>query len=142
MIVKDGESRMVHALMSWVRVAGKGGSTKDINKEHKKGLEEMVMHGQFFRQTAQLDAVDVEGGHRWLHTSHLQFETESLICAAQEQVLATNAMKAKVWKKGGTSLCRLCCKHDETVMPMVSGCEMLAGTKYLYRHDHLRTYLH
>ena len=51
-------------------------------------------------------------------------------------------MKAKLWKKGGSSLCRLCCKHDETVMHMVSGCEMLAGTKYLYRHDHLETYLH
>ena len=142
MIVKNVESRRVHGLMSWARVAGKGGSTKEINEEHKKGLEDMVMHGQFARQTAQLDAVDVEGGQRWLHTSHLRFETESLLCAAQEQALATNAMKAKVWKKGGSSLCRLCCKHDETVMHIVSGCEMLSGTKYLYRHDHLGTYLH
>ena len=100
------------------------------------------MHGHFVRQNAQLDAVDVEGGQRWLHTSHLRFETESLLCAAQEQVLAMNVMKAKVWKKGGTSLFRLCCKHDKTVMHIVSGYEMLAGTKYLYRHDHLGTYLH
>ena len=105
---------------------------KDINKKHKKGFEYMVMHGQFVRQTAQLDAVDVEGGQRWLHTSHIRFETESLLCASQEQVLAMNVMKAKVWNKGGTSLCRLFCKHDETVMHIVSGYEMITETKYLY----------
>ena len=59
--------------MYWALVAGKGGSMKEINEEHKKGLEGMVIHGQFVCQTAQLDAVDVEGGQQWLHTSHLRF---------------------------------------------------------------------
>ena len=51
-------------------------------------------------------------------------------------------MKAKIWKQGGSSLCRICQKHDEKIMHIVSGCEMLCGTKYLYRHEKIGAYLH
>ena len=96
-----------------------------INKEHRQGLSSMRMHGQFPRQTAELIYACVEGGNKWLHTAHLRPETESFTYAAQEQALATNVMKSKVWRNGGTGLCRLCCKHDETIMHIVSGCEIL-----------------
>ena len=62
-----------------------------------------------------------------------------MICVAQEQVVATNAMKEKMENQGGSSLCRLCQKHDEIIMHIVSGCEMLCGTKYLNRHDKIGT---
>ena len=42
-------------------------------------------------------------------------ETESLIMAAQEQVIRTNAIKAKIDKTQAESKCRLCGKVDETV---------------------------
>ena len=53
----------------------------------------MKMHGKLFRQKDNLALVDIEGGHKWLHSAHLLFETESLICAAHEHALDTNVMK-------------------------------------------------
>ena len=71
-----------------------------------------------------------------------EFEMESLLCAAQEQSLATNVMKTKMWNQGGSSLCRLYQKHDETIMYIVSGCDMLCGMEYLYRNENIGAYLH
>ena len=39
-------------------------------------------------------------------------------------------------------MCRLYHKHYEMIMYIVSGCEMLCGTKYLYRHEKIGAYLH
>ena len=88
----------------------KGGTTNEINEEHQRGLENMKMNGQLFRQQSKLASVHIEVCHEWLKSAHLQFETESLIYAAQEQALANNLTKAVMWKQGGSSLCRLCQK--------------------------------
>ena len=47
-------------------------------------------------------------------------ETETLILAAQEQSLHTNAIKAKIDRSQENSLCRLCKKSDETVRHIIS----------------------
>eukprot|EP00957_Ditylum_brightwellii_P016058 1209807-Ditylum_brightwellii.AAC.1 len=39
-------------------------------------------------------------------------------------------------------LCRLCCKENETISHIVSGCEQLAGTKYTKGHNKICQYLH
>ena len=78
----------------------------------------------------------------WLHTAHLRYETESCICAAQEQVLATGYIRAKIIKDRHSGIYRLCKEQNETVMHIVSGCKMLAGTEYLHRHNNICKYIH
>ena len=102
----------------------------------------MKMHGKLLSQQSKLVLVEIEGRHKWLHSAHLGFEMESLICVAQEQVVANNVMKAKMWKQGGSSLCRLFQKHDEIIMHIVIGCEMLCRMKELNRHDKTGTDIH
>ena len=97
----------------------------------------MKVHGQFFRQQYKLALIDIEVGHKWLHSAHLKFDTESLICAAQEQALATNVMKSNMRNQGGSSFCRLLQNQDETIMHIFSGCEMVCEKKYLYRRGRL-----
>ena len=101
----------------------------------------MPLHGQFFRQQDEIKTVSSLSSH-WLENSFLRFETESIICAAQEQALATNHIQAKIWKNGTVGKCRLCREQDETVNHIISGCKMLAATKYLYQHNLISTYLH
>ena len=62
----------------------------------------------------------------WLRDGSIKRKTETLILAAQEQSLRTNAIKAKIDRSQENSLCRLCKKSDETVRHIVSGCSRLA----------------
>ena len=40
------------------------------------------------------------------------------------------------------SKCRMCSQYEETVDHIVSGCEVLAKTEYISRHDKAAAYLH
>ena len=100
------------------------------------------MNGQLFPQKTNMASVDIEVEHKWLHSSHLRFDTESLICTSQEQALETNVKKEKIWKQGCSSMYSLCHKQEETNIHMVSGCEMLCGTKYFYIHNIILSHIY
>ena len=93
--------------------------------ERSNVLKEKKLHGHFFNQIE-----DVAGEEKllWLRDGSIKRETESLIMAAQEQAIRTNATKAKIE-------CRLCGKVDETVRHIVCECPMLAQKEYKRRHD-------
>jgi hypothetical protein len=116
--------------------------SRSTDEGHRRALLDMPLHGQFFKQQAEIPNADIDQSFRWTQGAHLRYETESLICAAQEQALATNHIKARIWKNGTNSKCRLCKEQNETVTHIVSGCKMLAATKYLYRHNQIAKYLH
>ena len=115
---------------------------KETSKIHTEEYMKMEMHGQWRRDRDKIVTIDTVKSDQWLKQSGIHSETESLICAAQEQSLATNYVRNKIWKQNVTSKCRLCKVKEETVSHLVSGCTMLAGTKYSNRHDRIGTYLH
>ena len=111
-------------------------------KKHLNGMMKMAMHGQWRRQRDAVASIDVANSDNWMKYANLTPETESLLCAAQEQTLATNYIRNTIWNEGGSPLCRLCKSQPETVAHIVSGCKCLAGTKYTTRHDRVGTYVH
>ena len=117
-------------------------STNKINETHLEKLHTMNLHGEYFKQQLEIPNVNIELSNKWLANSYLRSETESLICAAQEQTLATNYLSTKIWKIGNNPTCRLCRKENETIQHIVSGCEMLAATQYTRRHDLIGKYIH
>ena len=78
----------------------------------------------------------------WLQNRDLKRETESLIVAAQNHSIRTNLVKAKIDKRQGDSLCRVCRKVDENTDDVVSGCSKLAQKEYKRRQDNLGKILH
>ena len=64
---------------------------------------------------------------QWLKAGELKREAESLICAAQEQALRTNAIKNGIDHQHVSPLCRLCKEKVESVTHIVSSCSVLAG---------------
>ena len=70
----------------------------------------------------------------------LKSETEDLIVAAQDQVLKTKYMQAKIIKNG-RSKCRICGRFQEAV-DHISGCPELAKTEYIHRHNKVAAYVH
>ena len=71
---------------------------------------------------------------QWLQAGELERETKSLICAAQEQALRTNAIKNDITHQDESLLCRLCKEKAESVTHIVSLCSVLAGKQYRKRH--------
>ena len=140
-IVAEVEKTKVHGIMSY-STKDRSRNTTETREYHKKELVQMDLHGDYFRRQNDIPNVDKDLSYAWLHKFQLRSETESLLCAAQEQVLATKYIRAKIWKKGNDVKCRLCGEQDETVHHIISGCKMLAATQYLFRHNQVGKYLH
>ena len=112
------------------------------DEEHKLLRNNKTIYGKFFKSQQDTPTINLIKSNSWLKKSYLRFETESVICAAQEQALMTNWKKHMCNIPTPTSKCRLCKKFDETIMHVASGCKMLANNLYLNRHNKVATYIH
>jgi len=140
-IIKETERNKNNGILSFLNPK-KHSNVDEIHDEHEKELKKMNMHGQYFREQKQIPKVNIKLSNKWLDKAHLRFETESLLCAEQEQSIKTNYIQNKVWKNTHSPLCRLCKEKNETVTHVVSGCKMLAANKYTFRHNQVATYVH
>ena len=74
-------------------------SVKEFNEtrrnEQSNVMKQKKLHGQFFNQ---IEEVAVEEKWLWLRDRSIKRGTESLIMAAKEQAIRTNAIKAKIDK--------------------------------------------
>ena len=92
------------------------------------------LHGQY-PNLIEKPYVDTVTTNKWL-SGNLKRETEGLLVAAQDQALNTrNGQKVE-------SKCKICSQHEETEDHIVSGCEILAKTEYISRHNKAAAYLH
>ena len=81
--------------------------------EHLEGWKEMELHGQWLSERNEMSMVHEVASDYWLKHAKLTPETESLLVAAQEQTLATNYIRKKLWKLDCSPLCRLCKQRPE-----------------------------
>lgn len=82
--------------------------------------------------------VDSPKSVEWLKTDSLFPETEVFIISMQDQVTKTrNYQKYVINLEVPTDRCRKCNKYQETREHILSGCQNLAETKYLERHNRL-----
>ena len=58
----------------------------------------------------------------WLRKGNFKRETESLLMAAQNSVIRTNHIKARIDKTQQNSKCRLCGDREQTINQIISGC--------------------
>ena len=62
-------------------------------------------------------------------------KTESLLIVAQNNVIKTNHIKARIDKTQQNSKCWLCCDRDEMISHIIIECSKLAEKEYKTRHD-------
>ena len=55
--------------------------------------------------------------------------------AVQDQAINTRNYQKVICGQQVESKCRMCSQHEETVDHIVSGCEVLAKTEYISRHN-------
>ena len=75
---------------------------------------------------------------QWPKAGQLRWETEGLVCAAQEKTPAPKAIKNSIDPQDLFPLCRLCKEKVESVAHIVILCSVTAGNQYRKRHDKLR----
>lgn len=110
-------------------------------ESNSKNLKQKALHGHHETQRTRL-FVDNELTNSWLKSSGLKSETEGFAFAIQDQVIKTRAYQSKILKQDVNTLCRFCGKASETLMHLVSGCEILATKEYILRHDAVANYIH
>jgi hypothetical protein len=82
------------------------------------------MHGQFY-QDLKRPSIDKEKSLAWLCASGLKGEMESLIIAAEDQVLSTHYRQRNILKQPIDCKCRMCCKAEEHIKHIVVGLQHL-----------------
>ena len=110
---------------------------KSVKKEKWKNK---ALHGQY-PKLLEKPHVDIVTTNKWL-SSNLKGETEGLLVVAQDQALNTRNYQKVICGQKMESKCRICSQYEETVDHIVSGCEVLAKTEYISRHDKAAAYLH
>ena len=113
---------------------------KSVKKVESEKWKNKALRGQYPKLLAK-PHVDIVNTNQWL-SSNLKGETGGLLVAAQDQALNTRNYQKVICGQKVESKCRMCSQHEETVDHIVSGCEVLAKTEYISRHDKAAAYLH
>ena len=111
---------------------------KHMFKSKMKSMKEekwknKALHGQYPR-ILEKPHVDTVTTNKCL-SSNLKGETEGLLVAAQDQAINTRNYQKIICGQQVESKCRIRSQHEETVDHIVSGCEVLAKTEYISRHN-------
>jgi hypothetical protein len=115
---------------------------KNARKLRRKNkITDKRMHGQYINILNE-PHVDYKESLAWLKSSTLKRTTEATICAIQEQAITTKYIQTHIHKTTTDDKCRACLNAPETIHHIISGCPVLAPTKYLQRHDNLCKYIH
>ena len=111
-----------------------GKNKEERENEIQAARKEKAMHGQFLRET---EGMQDQRRWQWLKAGELKWGTESLICAAQELALRTNAIKNGI----DTKTCHRyagSANRKLKVSPYCQFCQsVLAGNQHRKRHDKL-----
>ena len=77
-----------------------------------------------------------------LRKRNFKRETESLLIEAQDNVIRTNHIKARIDKRQQNTKYRLCSDRVETINHIISECSKLAQKVYKARHDWVGNVIH
>ena len=113
---------------------------KELVKKKNNGWRSKPLHGKYPSLIGE-PHVDLPNTNNWLR-SDIKGETEGLLIAAQDQALYTRNYQKHIVGKEIDSRCRMCYKQSETIDHITSGCEVLAKSDYIERHNKAAAYVH
>jgi len=112
----------------------------DASKELR--LSEKTLHKRHYDELHK-GHVDIKASNRWLNNGELFGETEGFMLAIQDRVIATKNYKKYIIQDATVNdQCRKCSVRGETIEHIISGCQSLCQTDYLYRHNQVANIIH
>ncbi|CAH2106948.1 unnamed protein product [Euphydryas editha] len=115
---------------------------KSIVNRHNEIWRNKQLHGQFPKKALDQSNIDKELSFKWIKKQQISPSIESSIFAIQDQAVMTRQHQRDILKEPVDGKCRLCASKDETTQHIISGCEKLAGTYYVKRHNNLVQYVY
>ena len=110
-----------------------------MTKTRKQKWEGKQLHRRFKRL---MNNISHDKSWTWLIKGKLNWETGSLLMAAQNYAVRTNHIKARIDKTQQNSKCRLCGDSDETINHIISECSKLPQKEYTARHECVGKVIH
>ena len=105
-----------------------------LKEKWKKGMKTRRIESyQAKEQQSKVYSEQEKECHLWL-TQNLNPRKTAVIMTMLEQMVETRSWKQR---RGlvEDGRCRVCFRHSETVEPLVAGCQKLANSEYLSRHN-------
>ncbi|CAH2093003.1 unnamed protein product [Euphydryas editha] len=115
---------------------------KSIVNRHNEIWRNKQLHGQFPKKVLDQSNIDKELSFKWIKKQQISPSIESSIFAIQDQAVMTRQHQRDILEEPVDGKCRLCASKDETTQHIISGCEKLAGTYYVKRHNNLVQYVY
>ena len=113
-------------------------SRQELNMEDWKKNKRA---GRFANRMEEQE-IDKNKSYEWLKRGVLNFDSERIILAAQDDGLLTNGLK-KIFKLTNNDKCRFCQESVETTTHLLSGCpKLLAEGRYTTRHNNVCRVIH
>nr|XP_037866951.1 uncharacterized protein LOC119628520 [Bombyx mori] len=140
-IHKDGKNNAVRIELTENRNYTDTEIKKAVIKTGISKWKEKPLHGQFRRSVIEKGNIDREYSFRWLKKQIVSPTLESSVFAIQDQAVITRQIERDILKKSVDDKCRLCLAKDESIEHIISGCEKLAGTYYVNRHNNIVKYI-
>ena len=110
-------------------------------KENIRDWKNNKRAGRFAKRIEE-EEIDKNGSFEWLKRGILNFDSERIILAAQDEGLLTNGLK-KIFKLTDDNKCRFCKSEVETVNHLLAGCDKLRGEgRYTTRHNNVCRVIH
>ncbi|XP_045774312.1 uncharacterized protein LOC123873502 [Maniola jurtina] len=113
-----------------------------IIKRHNEAWRSKQLHGQFPKKVLDQANLYKELSFKWMKRQQISPSIEASIFAIQDQAVMTRQHQRDILKEPVDGKCRLCATKDETTQHIISGCEKLAGTYYVKRHNNLVQYVY
>lgn len=91
-------------------------------------MQDKPMHGPLIKTMEEIPAEPMLS-NIWLKYGDIKGEKESLLTAAQDQLLNTRYHELKILKTSRDGRCRMCKKYDELVEHILLGSPVLVNRK-------------
>lgn len=143
-------TRSAHPLLKYISIHDKNYTALNMSAERpnidnyqpETEWRQRILHAQY-PAILEKPEIDHDMSLKCISDGKLHPETEGFLIAIQDRVIATrNHLKYVIKDPNIEDKCRICKKNGETIEHLTAGCEAIAHTEYLQRHNHVAKIIH
>lgn len=141
------ENNNLYQIMQHLKFKGTPLNTEDVTQKLET-INQVIdrwkgkaLHGKYPTQLSER-GIDDSASMSWIRDGTLFCETEGMMFAIQDQVMATRYYRKHIIGENINDRCRMCQDKGETIDHLITACPILAPTDYTMRHNMVARIIH